>query len=222
MAGTKKLDGTLNVLLGYEDNGVEMITNHGDEYNEGFEYLPGDVCTHEKHIYRCLAATTGTWDDECWQLKYGGSITLGKSYSPESAGTTVFQVATATMAYDVGGADVITMTYASGSEPENNITKFADWHLRSVIWPSLSDDLGLFVNVGFHDIIVDKTQTGTVTTTLSSTLCAIVISEVSGTGTTVTIAFTQAGASMYTLLKAMMQGGQYEAVALMPVLANIQ
>lgn len=36
-------------------------------YNPDISYVPGDYCSHDSMLYRCIQNTTGEWDASCWQ-----------------------------------------------------------------------------------------------------------------------------------------------------------
>lgn len=45
---------------------IDRIYQIADEYDSSVSYTVGDYCSHEGHIYKCTAATTGTFDASKW------------------------------------------------------------------------------------------------------------------------------------------------------------
>lgn len=39
-----------------------------DAYDDTKSYAVGDFCIHENQLYKCITATTGTWDSTAWAL----------------------------------------------------------------------------------------------------------------------------------------------------------
>ena len=45
---------------------IDRIYQIADEYDSSASYAVGDYCSYQGHIYRCTAATTGTFDASAW------------------------------------------------------------------------------------------------------------------------------------------------------------
>ena len=45
---------------------IDRIYQIADEYDSSASYAVGDYCSYQGHIYKCTAATTGTFDASAW------------------------------------------------------------------------------------------------------------------------------------------------------------
>ena len=230
---TKKLSGDLNVTGNYSQGGTALLTTAPSAYDEtGTVYHAGDVVIHEGKIYRCVDETSGAFGPNFWVEETGTSaLTLAKSYSPVFGASAGFAIADGTVSYD-DGTTTITIDYTGAplTASSNFLTFIRTETARAILWPNTEPNLGVYANVAFHDFVLDMTQfdpsvpSGTVTLSCFSPLCTLVwvINIGLESSHSITIAFNAVGASMYALLKTLIQGGQYPAVNLVPVVSNLR
>ncbi len=225
----KKLEGDLNVTGSYKEEGKFILTTATDEYNPNSTYYAGDVCTYQGTLYRCVAQTSSTWDSDAWILELTSAVSIQRSYTPEINCAMDFPLSTATPSYD-DGTTTITLSYPTPTWAgivTNSFTNFmSEDRVRAILWPNTDPELALVANVAFHDFVFDGSnfENGVVTLSCFSPLCTLVVASNAAEGsegTTITIAFNAVGASMYALLKSIMQGGQYPGVKLVPVVAYL-
>ena len=229
---TKKLQGDLNVTGNYSQGGTALLTTAPSAYDENTVYHAGDVVIHEGKIYRCIDETSGAFGPNFWVEETGTSaLTLAKSYSPVFGASAGFAIADGTVSYD-DGTTTITINYTGAplTASSNFLTFIRTETARAILWPNTEPNLGVYANVAFHDFVLDMTQfdpsvpSGTVTLSCFSPLCTLVwvINIGLESSHSITIAFNAVGASMYALLKTLIQGGQYPAVNLVPVVSNLR
>ena len=221
---TKKLQGDLNVTGDYAQNGAKLVTTAGLEYDSTDGALAGAIKTYDGSAYRCLEDWGGNFTLAEFSV---ANISPDRSYSPEAAGALEFAYSTATPTFD-DATTTITLAYSTPTWSGIVLGAFVNFArndaIRAILWPNSNPDLGLAANVAFHDFVLDASdyENGVMTLSCFSPLCTLVVASNAAEGsegTTVTIAFNAVGASIYALLKTIMQGGQYPGITLIPVLA---
>ena len=228
---TKKLQGDLNVTGNYSQGGIITLSTASNEYDDESGAFAGEIVTYEGSAHRCLADISGDFDITYFSAPITFSpLTMDRSYSPETDGKLEFAYSDATPTFD-DGTTTIVLAYSTPTWSGISLGAFVNFTknnaVRAILWPNVNPMLALVANVAFNDFVLDGSdyENGVMTLSCFSPLCTLNVSSNAAEGsegTTVTIAFNAVGASIYALLKSIMQGGQYPGITLIPVLALIK
>lgn len=48
--------------------GASLRENSADRYDPSHSYAVGDLCIHQSILYKCIATTTGDWNESAWEM----------------------------------------------------------------------------------------------------------------------------------------------------------
>lgn len=112
-----------------------------DAYDDTHNYAVGDFCIHENQLYKCISATTGTWDSTKWTLtNLGDNLTDAKKTATRAELTAVQAISVLPDAYDED------MTYNVGDLCMNGAlfrciaTTTGDWDSTKWVLTSLENE----------------------------------------------------------------------------------
>ena len=57
----------INDGMATEEDIETIVENIADTYSSSESYAEGDLCIHEYALFKCIGATTGTWDSTKWE-----------------------------------------------------------------------------------------------------------------------------------------------------------
>lgn len=124
-----------------------------DEFDSTRSYAVGDYCIHENVLYRCITATTGTWDASKWvATTVMGEQLTGSRKMCDASGSALNVGSLSVPVYFNNGVPMpssvsnLTPTFTSSDVPDSDVTTATGWTSITKLTSGLSLS-GLFYRI---------------------------------------------------------------------------